>query len=292
MSFDKTVEARLWGITTQVLDVKLPIGDSTGGTHTSFRNPLRGTLLWDNCMYVLKGVSVGGGATGGSFTVTVTTDAVRGYTSLPIARATLGPLSPTMVFLDNLHHSAASPLPTHIFIDQTVANAGSTQAVRFQCYALAKQYRGTLGTPGLYNAERIIMGNLLVGSSATKKFSSDAGIAADVTFIVGTSVNDMGMKRVRLWDSALYWAVAGESVGGTHDVDIISTVNGTTFTVARTGVAGAITAAADKIALTNLYYGQSPNPTHIIWTQVTAGGVSDARVVVLAKTGRGSLAKN
>ena len=53
-----------------------------------------------------------------------------------------------------------------------------------------------------------------------------------------------------------------------------------------------MTAAGDKIAIASNVSGQSPNPTQIIWDVVSAGGVSDFRVVVIAKTGRGSMAKH
>ena len=148
INFGKVVDARVWGITTQIDDVRLPIGDYTGGTHTSKHNPLRGTLLWDRCLYVLTGVSVGGNATGGSFTVTVETDAISGYTALPIARAVLGPISPWTVVMDSLHHAPCSPVPTHLNINATIASPGSTQSVRLQCHAIAKQYRGSLSTQG------------------------------------------------------------------------------------------------------------------------------------------------
>jgi hypothetical protein len=42
----------------------------------------------------------------------------------------------------------------------------------------------------------------------------------------------------------------------------------------------------------NQLFGISPNPTALIWAVISAGGVSDARVVVLAKSGRGALAKS
>ena len=161
MSFEKVTATRIWGVTNQNSDARLTVGDSSGGTFTRQTNPLRGTLLWDRCMYVLQGVSVAGGATGGSYTVTIQTDAVVGYTGLPIASATIGPLTASRVVMDNLHNSPSSPLPTHIFIDQTATGGG----IWFQCHALAKQYRGTLGTPGAQTAERILQGNMLRGVS-------------------------------------------------------------------------------------------------------------------------------
>jgi len=288
MGFDKSREVRIFGATNQNSDVRLTAGDSSAGTFTGLNNPLRGSLMWDDCAFILRGVSVAGGATGGSYTITVQTDAVVGYTGLPIARATIGPLTKSAVVMDNLHHGTASALPTHLFIDQTAAGGG----IWLQCFALARQYRGVLGTAGAKTAERIIQGNLLRGTSTGGAFGSDAGISADATFILGTTGSALGMHRLHLWDHAMYWAVAGVSLSGTHDVNIVGRIGGNTVVVASTGVAGAITAAGDKVAITNLLYGMSPNPTQIIWDVVSAGGVSDARVVVLAKTGRGSLMKN
>jgi len=290
MSFEKVMDVRLFGVTGQNADCYMPIGDSSGGTFTGKANPLRGTLLWDSCMYVLHGVSVAGGATGGSYTVTVCTNAVGGYTGLPIANATIGPLTKSTVVLDNLHNSASSPLPTHLFIDQTAAGGG----IWLQCFAIAKQYRGTLGTAGgKATSERIVQGDMLVGTSKNRQFTTDRGIDADTTLTVGgASASNVGLNRMRLWDTAMYWAVAGVSVAGTHDVDIVGSVGGTTFSIASTGAAGALDAAGEKLAIASNFYGQSPNPTAIIWTEVTAGGVSDARVVVIAKGGRGSMGKN
>lgn len=282
MNFGKVVEARLWGVTTQIGDLRLTVGDSSGGTFTSRANPLRGTLLWDRCMYVLTGVSVGGGATGGSFTVTIETDAIAGFTALPIARATLGPLSPTTVVMDSLHQSAASPLPTHIDINQTVANAGSTQAVRFQCHAVAKQYRGVLGTAGSRTSERILQGSMVTIATSS----------ADTTFILGTSDTNLGMNRMRLWDTALFWGVAASTITGTWDYDVIGRVGGTTVTIASTGVGGALATQGDKVALANNFYGQAVNPTQVILTEVTAGTIQITDLVGIAKSGRGSMSKS
>ena len=291
MAFSKVVETRLWGVTTQNSDTRLTMGDSAAGTFTVRANPLRGTLVWDDCVYVLTGVAVAGGATGGSYTVTIETDAVVGYTGLPIARVVgIGPNSPAQIVLTNMHNSPGSPLPTHINIDQTATGGGIT----LQCYAFAKQYRGTLGTPGIGSAERVIQGTLFRGASFTGgAFTDGRGMTEDATFVVGTSCSDLGMRRIRLWDRAFYWAQAGNSVAGTHNVDIIATIGGATFSVAgtTTGTAGVLDAANERLPLFSNLCGASPNPSHIIWTEVTAGGVSDARVIVLAKTGRGSMAK-
>lgn len=289
MGFDKTVTARIWGVTNQNSDTRITAGDSSGGTFTRQVNPLRGTDLWDDCMYVLQGVSVAGGATGGSYTVTIESDAaVVGYTGLPIARATIGPLTARRVVMDNLHNSKASPIPTHIFIDQTAAGGG----IWLQCHALAKQYRGTLGTPGAGTAERILRGTMLRGASHSGGYFTDSrGMTEDATFTLGTSGSDLGLRRMRLWDTVLYWAQAGNSVAGTHDVDIIATVGGATISIATTGTGGALDAANERLAIASNFYGLSPNPSAIIWTEVNAGGISDARVIMMAKSGRGSMAK-
>jgi hypothetical protein len=279
MGFDKVVDTRIWGVTAQNSDLRFVTGDSAvsgvaGGTPTNIVNPLKGSLMWDDCMYILQGVSVAGEATGGSYTVTIETDAVVGYTGLPIARTTLGPLS------------KASPLPTHMFIDQTAGDS----ACWFQCHVVAKQYRGTFGTPGANTSERVLQGTMLRGTSAGG-FADDRGMTEDETFTLGTTGSNLGMNRLRLWDHAMFWAVAGVSIAGTHDVDIIGSVGGATVSIASTGTGGALNVAGEKLALANSFYGQCVNPSTIIWTETTAGGVSDARVVMLAKSGRGGLAK-
>ena len=289
--YDKTKETRVWGVTVQVTDIRMTAGDSSGGTFTRLDNPLRGTLMWDQCMYVLHDVSVGGGAIGGSYTVTIQTDAITGETGLPIAQAaSVGPNSATTIVMDNLHQSPASPLPTHIFVDQTAG--GSTQGINFQCHAFAKQYRGFMGSPASNTSERVIQGYMIRGNSSTVDFSGDEGTSIDATFAIGTSGSNLGMNNMRLWDKALFWAINGNTEAGTHDVDIVGTIDGTTFTIATSGVGGALDTADEAVALANNFYGQSPNPSAIIWTEVNAGGVSDFRVVVLAKSGRGSLAKS
>ncbi len=283
MGWEKVVDAPIWGVTTQNSDVRLTAGYSTGGTFTALKNPMRGTLLWDRCMYVLQNVAVAGGATGGSYTVTIQTDAVVGYTALPIAEVALGPNSPTTAVMDSLHQSAASPLPTHINIDQTAAGGGITLNVQ----VMAKQYRGTLGTPGANTSERIIQGNMLEPSMSDV---GGAGISADATFAIGSSASARGMHRMRQWDNALFW-VNGNTLAGTHDADIVATVGGATVSIASSGTGGALNVSGEKLALANSFYGQCPNPSAIIWTEVTAGGCSDPAVIVLAKSGRGSLAK-
>lgn len=288
LNFGKVKEVRLWGVTAQFNDVRLPIGDSAGNAHTSRPNPLRGTLFWDRCTYVLSGVSVNGGATGGSFTVTIETDAIRGYTALPIARVRLGPNSTGRIVMDSLHRSAASPLPTHLNIDSTIT-AGSTQALSFAVHAFAKQYRGVLGTAGSGSAERVLQGSMAGDQRAT---STGGDFTADTTLFVGTTDTAIGMGRMRLWDNAMFWAIAGSTVTGSWEVDVVATTNGGTVTIATTGTTGNITTTGDKFALANAMYGQALNPSRIIVTEVGAGTINGLEVVGLAKSGRGSLAKD
>jgi hypothetical protein len=274
-------------VTQQFSDVRMPIGDSESDTHTSFANPLRGTLFWDRCQYILSGVSVNGGATGGSFTVTIETDAIRGYTALPIARVRLGPNSTGRIVMDSLHRSAGSPLPTHLEILDTIT-AGATQALSFQVHVLAKQYRGVLGSQGARTSERILQGSLAGNQAAT---STGGDFTADTTLIVGISDTNIGMNRMRLWDNAMFWAIAGSTITGTWDVDVVGTCAGGTFTIATSGTTGNIAATGNKFALANATYGQAVNPTRVIVTEVTVGTINALEVVGLAKSGRGSLAK-
>ena len=294
MAFSKVVEARCWGVTSQNSDTRITMGDSASDTFTQYANPLRGTLVWDDCVYVLNKLAVAGGATGGSYTVTIETDAaVVGYTGLPIASISgLGPNSPASVVLTNLHNSPGSPLPTHMTIDQTATGG----AITFDCYAFAKQYRGVLGTPGASTAERVIRGVMIRGTSYSGgPFSSAKGFDADETITVGgASCSNLGLHRIRLWDRAFYWVQAGNSISGTHNVDIVGSINGQTFAIAGTtnSATGVLNVANERLALGSYCGGVSPNPASLIWTEVTAGGVSDARVIVLAKTGRGSMSKS
>lgn len=287
INFSKVVETAIFGVSQQINDVRLPMGFSTGGTHTSISNPLRGTLFWDQCTYVLAGVSVNGGATGGSYTITVETDALRGYTALPIARTRLGPNSTGRIVMDNLHRSAGSPMPTHLNIDDTIT-AGATQAVSFTVHAIAKQYRGVLGTQGAATSERILQGSLAGNQSAT---STGGDFTTDTTLVIGITDTNIGMGRMRLWDKAMFWAIAGSTVTGTWEVDIVGRVGGLTVTIATTGTTGNIAATGNKFALANAMYGQAINPTHVIVTEVGAGTINALEVIGIAKSGRGSLAK-
>lgn len=291
MAFDKVVEARAWGVTNQNSTTRLTMGDSTGGTFTAQSNLLRGSLVWDECQIVLTGVSVAGGATGGSYTITVDTDALIGYTGLPVMGVSaIGPNTRGRIVLTNLHRSMGAVLPTHLNVTQDAAGGG----IWFQAFVLAKRYRGSLPTPSAKTAERVIQGTAIRGASyAGGPFTSGAGFGANQTVAVGNSLSRMGLDRMRMWDRAFYWAVAGNSISGTHDVAVLSTVNGLTFTIASTvgSHLGPLSAAGEKLPLVSNFGGASPNYTHMIWTVVSAGGVSDARLVVCAKTGRGSIVK-
>lgn len=288
MSFEKVKDVRPWGVTNQNSTVRLTTGDSSGGTFTGIVNPFRGTIMWDQAMFVLQGVSVAGGATGGSYTITLETDAVLGVTGLPIARAVgIGPLTKKTVILTSMHNSESAPLPTHINITQTASGGG----IWFQLWALARQYRGTFGAPGQKTAERVLQGVMLRGTSTSGQFGDDRGFVASATFTLGTTGNNQGLGRMRLWDSALYFLVTGNSVSGAHDVSIIGKMGGTTVTIASTGNSGTI-GAVGRFAIPSNFNGQSPNPTQIIWGVSSAGGVSDGRIIVLAKSGRGQMSKN
>ena len=277
IQFAKVVEAQLWGVTAQNSDIRFAMGNSAGGTFVAKANPLRGTLFWDDCCFVLTGVSAAGGATGGSYTVTIETNAIAGYTALPIARATIGPNTARTVVMDNLHHCKGSPMPTTLFIDQTATGGG----LSLQAHCIAKQYRGALGMQGNKTAERILQGSLV----------SPAAITADTTFILGATDTDLGMKHMRLWDAAMFWLILGSTTTGTWDADIIGRVGGSTVTIATTGAAGAGSAQGDKIALTNNFYGQAFTPTQVIITEVNAGSAEIVDVVGIAKSGRGSMGK-
>ncbi len=289
MGFERTVDQRIWGVTTQnATNNRMTTGDSSGGTFTPRVNPLGASLFWDSAMYVLQNVAVAGAATGGSYSITIQTDAVAGFTGLPIASVTgVGPNSATTLIMDNLHQSPSSPLPTHMLITQTAAGGGLTMT----CDVVARQYRGTLGTAGQGTSERVLQGVMIRGNSSTVDFSGDEGFNASATFTIGTSGSTLGMNRMRFWDHALYWAVAGNSQDGGFDIDIVSSVGGNTVTIATTGAGSALNAADEKLAIANQFFGQSPNPTAIIWTENTGGdGISDVSIVMLAKSGRGGLA--
>jgi hypothetical protein len=287
LNFGKVKETRLWGVTAQFSDVRMPIGDSAADTHTSFPNPLRGTLFWDRCQYILSGVTVNGGATGGSYTITIETDALRGYTALPIARVRLGPLSTGRIVMDSLHRSAGSPMPTHLNIDSTIT-AGATQALSFQVHCFAKQYRGVLGSGG-GTSERILQGSLAGNQAAT---SAAGDFTTDTTLTIGITDTNIGMGRMRLWDNAMFWAIAGSTVSGTWEVDVVGRCAGGTFTIATSGTTGNISATGNKFALANATYGQAINPSHVIVTEVSAGTINALEVIGIAKSGRGSLAKD
>jgi hypothetical protein len=291
MSFEKVVDAELWTVTAQnsTMDSRIGVGTTAANVFTPGVSPLKGSLLWDKCTLIVHDLVVAGGATGGSYTIAVTTDAVVGYTGLPIAtEATVGPNSPNTIVLDSLHQSSSCVRPTHLLVTQDAAGG----AITFKIHAIAKQYRGVLGTPGAKTSERILQGTMIRGASFTGgQFVSGKGFDSDETITLGTSSSNLGMHRLRLWDAALFWAVAGESASGSHDVDIVGEVHGDTVTIASTGAGGALDAAGEKLAITNNFYGSCINPTAIIWTEVTAGGISDARVVGVAKSGRGSMAK-
>lgn len=288
MSFERTKDVRLFGVTNQNSTVRMTAGDSSGGTFTKQNNPFRGALVWDDLNFVLQGVSVAGGATGGSYTITIHSDAVLGYTGLPIAQAAgIGPNSKGTIVMESQHGAKCGVLPTHIFINQTASGGG----IWFQCQAIGRWERGTFGTRGIKTSERVIQGTMLRGTSTSGQFASDAGIAASTTFTLGTTGSNLGTNRLRYWDNAMFWAVAGNSVSGTHDISIVGKIGGKTFTIATSGTGGALSSAGQKLAIGSSFHGPSVTPTQILWTVVSAGGVSDARVVGVFKSRRGTMTR-
>lgn len=288
MSFERTRQNRVWGVTNQNSTVRMVMGDSSGGTFTKMVNPFRGALVWDDLMFVLQGVSVAGGATGGSYTVTIHTDAIIGYTGLPVAAtATIGPNSPKTIVFENSHFARCGALPTHMLVTQTASGGG----IWFQCHAMGRWERGTFGTRGIKTSERVIQGTMLRGTSAQGQFGDDAGLSASTVLTLGTTGTNLGTNRLRLWDSAMFWAVAGNTISGSHDLNIIAKVGGTTATIATTGLGGALSSAGQKIAIGSSFHGLCPTPTQIIFKIASAGGVSDLRIVGVFKSRRGTMTR-
>lgn len=288
MAFDKSVKARIAGVTNQntTLDALNALGDSTGNAFTAIVNPLRASRFWDTCAFVMTGISVAGMATGGSYTVTLYTNAIAGYTGLPVASLTgIGPNSPKSLVMTNSHQAKCAPLPTHFLVTQTAAGGG----LWFQLHANAKQYRGTLSNSGSRSSERVLEGTMM--NSEKVLATNDNDINSSSTFTLsatGASGSYAGLDKMDIWDNAVYWVVAGETISGTHDVTMVGTIGGVTFPIATTGTGGALNVAGEKLALASNVYGCSPKPTAILWTVASAGGTSSARVVVAAKSGRGS----
>jgi len=153
-------------------DVRLTAGNSSSGDFTRRALPIKEATLWDQAKFVLRNVAVAGGDGGGSYIITLEID-VLGFTALPVARATLGPNSPSTVEMENLHQSPAAPMPTHMHIKQTAPGGGLTLA----CEVVAKQF--------------------------TKKSQTYA-------FVLGT--NGAGQWNGK-WRRALAWAVADTVTG-------------------------------------------------------------------------------
>ena len=285
MAYEKMVSGRLLGVSAQDSTVKLPVGGQSGTTNLlSPPNLMSNSLMWDNVCYVITETAVGGGATGGSYTVQLISDAISGYTELPVCNTiTLGPNSPVRTVLVNAHSSSCTILPTHARITQTAA--GGT--LQFQLWAMAKQSRGSARSRS-GRGTRVQVAKLY----GTNAAYGGKGLSEDTTVTItagGASANFGGLDAMALWDNALFYVIAGETIAGTHDVDVIGTLtDGVTYQIATTGTAGALNAANEKLPLTSTFFGSCPRPSHIIWTETTAGGVSDAHVIVIAKSGRGS----
>lgn len=285
MSYEKVVYGRLCGVSVQDSTVLLPVGGQSGGTGVlSPPNLMSGALMWDRACYILTGVAVAGGATGGSYTVQLVSSAISGYTELPVCNTvTLGPNSPVRTVLTNSHNSPCTLMPTHLRITQTATGGG----LDLQLIAMGKQYRGSArnkrGMGSRVQVSRLYSTNAAYGG---------LGLSVDTTVAMtagGASANFGGLDAMALWDNAIYYVIAGETIAGTHDVDVIGTLtDGVTYQIATTGTGGALNVAQEKLPLTNNFFGASPRPSHIIWTEVNAGGVSDSHVIVIAKSGRGS----
>jgi len=194
----------------------------------------------------------------------------------------LGPNSPTTVVMDSLHQSASAPQASKINITQTASGG----ALTLTCDAVAKQYRGTLSTPGSRTSERVLQGQL-IGFGETPTNGQTMTTSSTWT-CNGLSASNIGMNKMRLWDSAFFW-ITGVTVSGEWSAAIVSTVGGNTVSVASCA-ASSVTADGDKVALANSFYGQCPNPTAVIVTENSAGTLN-GNVIGIAKSGRGSLAK-
>jgi hypothetical protein len=299
MAYEKVKHERLFGYTGQgTLDAIQPVGDSSGGTFTQRANPMSGTDFWDSCMYVVHGVSVAGGATAGSFAITVV-GTVDGVTGLPIAEVSgLGTNSSTSLTVVNLHNSPSSILPAGVIVQDRAAAAAGT--VSFQLWCLAKQYRGS---GRKWTKDRTVSGTLFRSNThlTTPIVNGDDTIDLSVT---GASGNFQGLDAIRLWDNALYWfthtgiyGVTGSSSIYRGDIvgAIGNTTGGNTITIATATGLGQLSDApgviGEKLAMAQEHFGISPRPDSIILTETTAGtGLSGVRVLVAAKTGRGTLA--
>ena len=263
------------------------VTDANGSTFTP--NPFNGTLLWDSMNYYLTGVSIG---TGASFVIVVETDAIAGFTGLPIAGVSLSTGSSGFVRIPNLHKVPGSPVPTHVNVIRTVGTGTSSCA--FTLWATGKAQRGNLSTQGGAGkcSDRTLQGAMW--NSARNRTIDD--LAADATFTLtagGASANFQGLDKMALWDQAMFWFVAGATVNGSWQAAIEGTVDGVTYIIAETtakklnGTSDAASFPNPKVPMEHYYAGSTPRPTRIIINEIDAGGISNAQVVMVAKSTRG-----
>lgn len=86
-----------------------------------------------------------------------------------------------------------------------------------------------------------------------------------------------------VWDSAVF-GISTLLIGGSFSVDVMTTINGVTFPVARS-----VNTVAGRAIMTNLLNSPwVPNPTQIAWDETAAGGIT-ASVIGILKTDRGAL---
>ena len=287
MAYDKTVTGKLFSGSA---NENLYICDTVTGSHGPYvvhgvtgratgssQNPMSGHEIWDFAAYTI-GCTVAGGATGGSYTI-VLTGTAAGYTGLPIAHATLGPNS-LVVPMTN-YFGSASIVPTGLSIVQ-----GATGLLSYDLYFDAKGYRGTLSNVSKHSSRTI--------QGAIETVASLDADRTDAISVAGTTANSMGMHKLKMIDHPMYWLVIGAGLTGTWEVDLVAPVQGgatgLTVSVAQTGTGGSVAATEDlcKVPITPTHSaGCQPTPTQVIWTEVTAGGIS-ASVIVAAKTGRGT----
>ncbi len=285
MAFEKVVSGLLWTLTAENDSLNYDqAGLVTGGTGViaTHDHIMSNHKFWDHCVYTTDSMAVSGGATGGSYTITIV-GTVAGFTGLPIARLSdIGPNSPDSEVIPNLHNSTGSIIPTGLSVVQ-----GNTGAITVSVFVDAKTNRGVL-SGGATGGDRVLEGVLRTEDALQVDATRTTSVPGGTTFS-----NTGGMHKMRFWDQAMYW-VKTFITDGTWEVDIVGkTHEGTTITMARTGTGGTIAATEDHcmIPIPSLNFaGQSFPPVETIWTEVGAstGGIS-ASVIFSAKTSRGIL---
>lgn len=262
-------------------------GDSTG---RNVANPFRGTLYWDSMNFYLTGASQTAGT---SFVIQVETDAIKGHTGLVIAGISTS-TGGTSGFLriPNLHKTPGSPIPTHLNVIRTVGTSGT---ITFELWAQGKATRGNLSTSGGAGrgGDRVLQGNMF---DSAINLSADA-LTADATFTLtagGASANFQGLDKMSLWEHTNFWLVGGATTTGSWQAAIVGTINGVTYVIAETtakklnGTSDAASYPNPVVPLEHYYSGVCPRPTSVIITEVDTGGISNCRVVMVAKSHKGT----